>query len=311
MAQLSFDGRVAIVTGAAGGVGRTHALMLAERGAKVVVNDLGVTIGESTPAAHAVVQEITAAGGDATADIHDVLDGDAIVRTAIDRYGRLDIVINNAGVAAGGPISVPDAAPQWDRTIDTTVAGSIAVTRAAWPHLALSGGGRVVMTASQAMFGAPFSAAYSTAKSAMYGLTKSLNGEGESVGIAVNCVMPAAWTRLTALLPAGPLTSMLAHDFPPEAVSSLAVWLCHRDCPMRGEVFSVGGGRAGRVFLAETSGARVADHVPEAWVGTDAALLDTTEFGIPRDMEHEVGWQAQHLGKEVPPEYREGGKLAW
>jgi len=311
MAQLSFDGRVAIITGAAGGVGRTHALMLAERGAKVVVNDLGVPIGASTPAAQAVVDEIVAAGGEATADVHDVLDGDAIVRTAVDRYGRLDIVVNNAGVAAGGPIGVPEGAPQWDRTIDTTVAGSIAVTRAAWPHLVNSGGGRIVMTASQAMFGAPFSGAYSTAKSAMYGLTKSLNGEGEGSGIAVNCVMPAAWTRLTALLPAGPLTAMLAQQFPPEAVSSLVVWLCHPDCPMRGEVFSVGGGRAGRVFLAETSGARVAENVPEAWVGKDAALLYTTDYGIPRDMEHEVGWQAQHLGKDVPAEYREGGKLAW
>jgi NAD(P)-dependent dehydrogenase (short-subunit alcohol dehydrogenase family) len=311
MAQLRFDGKVALVTGAAGGVGRTHALMLAERGAKVVVNDLGVAIGSSAPAARTVVDEILAAGGEAVADNHDVLDGGEAVRAAVDAFGRLDVVINNAGVAAGGPIADPAAADQWDRTIATTLHGSIAVTRAAWPHLVAAGGGRVVMTASQAMFGAPSSGAYSSAKSAMYGLTKSLDGEGRSSGIAVNCVMPAAWTRLTALLPPSPLTALLESDFPPEAVSSLVVWLCHPDCPMAGEVFSVGGGRAGRVFLAETSGARVAEHTPEAWVGTEGQLLDMAEFGVPRDMVHEVGWQTRNLGRDVPPEYQDGGSLAW
>jgi NAD(P)-dependent dehydrogenase (short-subunit alcohol dehydrogenase family) len=292
--QLRFDGKVAVVTGAGGGVGRTHALMLAARGAAVVVNDLGVELGGARPAADAVVAEIRARGGVAVADRHDVVDGAAVVQTGLDAYGRLDIVVNNAAVTRGGPIADPAHAGDWARTIATTVDGSIAVTRAAWPHLVAAGGGRIVMTSSGAMFGAPGSAAYSTAKSALYGLTKSLHGEGRADGIVVNCVMPVAWTRLSARLPPGPVATAFERHFPPEAVSSLVVWLCHATCPVQGEVLTVGGGRAARVFLAETKGVQVDEHVPEAWVGSDGELLDASEFDIHRDLADR--WASRHLG---------------
>jgi hypothetical protein len=138
-----------------------------------------------------------------------------------------------------------------------------------------------------------------------HGPTKSLNGEGHRDGIVVvvNCVMPIAWTRLTSQLPAGPIATLFRADFPAEGVSSFAVWLCHETCPIQGEVFSVGGGRAARVFLAKNKGARVDEHVPEAWVGTEVELLDTAEFFIPRDL---ADAQTLHFGNEGPAEEREG-----
>ncbi len=315
VAELRFDGLVAIVTGAGGGLGRAHALMLAERGCRVLVNDVGVEIaGQPAPTASSVVAEIAAAGGAAVADDHDVVThGDAIVARAVEEYGRLDIVVNNAGVASGGPIG-PDAPARWATTIATTLAGSVAVTGAAWPHLVAAGGGRVVLTASQAMFGAGGGAgAYSAAKSAMYGLARSLADEGRRSGIAVNAIMPTAWTRLTQLLPPGPITELLGEHFPVEPVASFVVWLCHRDTPVSGETFSVGGGRAGRVMLAENRGGRIDDLDPASWTAQLRELLDVDPVGLalPRSMVHEVAWQAANLGRAVTSAYRPGGALAW
>lgn len=313
-AALRFDGLVAIVTGAGGGLGRAHALMLAERGARVVVNDVGVEIaGQPAPTAVSVVAEISAAGGTAVGDDHDVVShGDAIVQRAIDEFGRIDIVVNNAGVASGGPIG-PDAPARWATTIATTIAGSVAVTGAAWPHMVAAGGGRVVLTASQAMFGAGGSGAYSAAKSAMFGLTRSLAEEGRRPGIAVNAIMPSAWTRLTQLLPPGPITELLSEHFPVEAVATFVVWLCHRDTPVSGETFSVGGGRAGRVMLAENRGGRIDDLDPASWTAQLPELLDVEPGGLalPGSMVHEVAWQAANVAGPVPSAYRPGGALAW
>jgi hypothetical protein len=128
-----------------------------------------------------------------------------------------------------------------------------------------------------------------------HGPTKSLNGEGHRDGIVVvvNCVMPIAWTRLTAQMPAGRLATLFETQFPPEGVSSLAVWLCRDTCPMQGEVLSVGGSRAALVSLVRNMGARVAEHVPEAWITTEAELLDTAEIDIPGDLAHA---QTLHFG---------------
>ena len=153
---LDFSGRVAVVTGAgaAGGLGRAHALVLAERGCRVVVNDVGLPFGADVPAAEQVAAEIRAAGGEAVADTHDVVtEAAAIVDTALEAFGGVDIVVNNAGIGASTPIG-PDAADEWRRTIDISLFGSIAVTGAAWEHLARSGQGRVVMTSSNTAFGA-------------------------------------------------------------------------------------------------------------------------------------------------------------
>jgi NAD(P)-dependent dehydrogenase (short-subunit alcohol dehydrogenase family) len=295
--QLRFDGKVAIVTGAGGGLGRAHALALARRGARVVVNDLAVPVGtQEPPAAATVVEEIRALGGEAVADEHDVVAGGAaVVGTALEAYGRVDLVCNNAGVGGGGTIADGDPA-QWDRTIAITLHGSIAVTRAAWPHLLAAGGGHVLMTASNASFGGHGTGAYSAAKASMIGLTRSLALEGRSAGIRVNAIMPAAWTRLTQLLPAGPLTEMLVEHFPPEEVAAFVVWLCHPDAGVSGEIFSVGGGRAARVVLAEAPGAVAGDATPEAWAAVADVVMDMHGAAWPLHMMAEVRWSAEQLG---------------
>ena len=309
---LRFDGRVAIVTGAAGGLGRAHALSLAARGCRVVVNDVGVAFRGDVPAAEGVVEEIRAAGEEAVADAHDVVEGAAgLVETALESFGAVDIVINNAGIATGTPIG-PNAVEEWRPTLETTLQGSIAVTGAAWPHLEASDAGRVVMTASNTAFGAPHSAAYSTAKSSMYGLTRSLAGEGRRAGIGVNVIMPAAWTRLVQALPEGPVAEFMERRFTVDAVASFVTWLCHPSCGVSGEAFSVGGGRAARVVLAENRGVTIGDgDDPSAWGDLVDGLMATDELAVPLSSNDEVSWLAHTLGGEVPEAYRPGGSLAW
>jgi NAD(P)-dependent dehydrogenase (short-subunit alcohol dehydrogenase family) len=311
---LSFDGQVAVVTGAgaAGGLGRAHAVLLAERGCRVVVNDVGLPFGDDVPAAEQVAAEIRAAGGEAVADAHDVVsDGAAVVATAVEAFGGVDIVINNAGVGFSTPMG-PDVVEQWRRTIEISLHGSLAVTGAAWPYLERSGNGRVVMTASNTVFGATHSAAYSTAKSALYGLTRSLAGQGRSSGIAVNSIMPAAWTRLTSALPSGPVAELMETRFPPQAVASFVAWLCHPDCPVSGETFSVGGGRAARVLLAENPGVVIeVDADPAVWASVLDELMSTESVAFPRSSNDEVSWLAHTIGGEVPEAYRAGGALFW
>ena len=299
--ELRFDDKVAVITGAGGGLGRAYALEFARRGARVVVNDLAVPIGSaSPPRAEAVAAEIRDARGHAVADAHDVLDGEAIIATALQAFGRVDVVINNAGVAGGGPLVGGDPA-SWERTISTTLHGSIAVTRAAWPHLVTSGAGRVIMTSSNASFGGAATAAYSAAKASMIGLTRSLAAEGKPVGITVNAIMPAAWTRLTQLLPAGWLTELLDDRFPPEAVAAFVLWLCHVSTTVTGGSFSVGGGRAALVTLVEAKGAVVLEHTPEAWAAATDAVLDLDGHGTPMDMIDEVRWQIANLPTDFRP----------
>jgi NAD(P)-dependent dehydrogenase (short-subunit alcohol dehydrogenase family) len=309
---LTFDGQVAIVTGAAGGLGRAHALALASRGCRVVVNDVGVPFRGDVPVAEAVVAEIRAAGGEAVADAHDVVTGAGqIVETAIAAFGSVDVVVNNAGIAPGTPIG-PGAVEEWRPTLETTVQGSIAVTGAAWPHLEAAGGGRVVMTASNTAFGAAQSVAYSTAKSSMYGLTRSLAAAGRRSGIGVNVILPAAWTRLVSALPEGPVAELMERRFPPEAVASFVTWLCHPSCPVSGEAFSVGGGRAARVVLAENRGVVLDDASdPEGWGEVVDELMSTRDLAVPLSSNDEVSWLAHTLGGEVPEAYRPGGELAW
>jgi NAD(P)-dependent dehydrogenase (short-subunit alcohol dehydrogenase family) len=309
---LSFDGQVAVITGAGGGLGRAYAELLARRGCRVVVNDVGLVHAGDRPAADEVVAAIEDAGGVAVADTHDVIDGGAaIVATAVDAFGGVDIVINNAGIGAGTPIG-PDAADEWRPTIDATLQGSIAVTGAAWPWLEAQGGGRVVMTSSCAMFGASTTPPYSTAKSALYGLTRSLAGQGRRTGIGVNAVMPSASTRLTRSLPPGPMRDMFEAHFPPERVASFVAWLCHPSCAVSGESFSVGGGRAARVVLGENRGVRLADDAdPAGWGDLVDGLMATDEVVFPRSMNDEVTWQAHTLGRPVPAELGPGGALDW
>lgn len=309
--DIVFSGEVAVITGAGGGLGRAYAHMLGERGCRIVVNDVGRPHGDDVPVAQGVVDELRTIGIEAVADDHDaIIDGRAIIDTAIDAFGAVDIVINNAGIGAGSPIG-PGSAEQWRSTIDATLQSSIAVTGAAWPHLLERGGGRVVMTGSPAMFGASTTVPYSAAKSSIYGLTRSIAAAGRRHGIVANNVMPSALTRLTRSLPPGPMAQLFADHYPVEDVASFVTWLCHRSCAISGESFSVGGGRAARVVLAENRGVLVDDHAPESWAVQLDALMALDEVVFPMSMNDEVTWQAHTLGRSVPDELGPGGPLDW
>lgn len=169
----------------------------------------------------------------------------------------------------------------------------------------------LVVTGSPAMFGASATVPYSAAKSSIYGLTRSLAGAGRRAGIGVNNVMPSAWTRLTRSLPPGPMATLFEQQYPPESVASFVVWLCHRSCPVSGESFSVGGGRAARVALAENRGVTVDDDDPRSWAAQVDALMSLDEVVFPRSMNDEVTWQAHTLGRDVPEELAPGGPLDW
>ncbi|MFF0776014.1 SDR family NAD(P)-dependent oxidoreductase [Nonomuraea wenchangensis] len=264
--MLRFDDRVAIVTGAGHGLGRSHALLLAERGAKVVVNDLGGALdgtGASAGPAAEVAELINKNGGQAIANAGNVATPEGardIVNAAVDAFGKVDIVINNAGILRDksfGKMTVEE----FDAVMAVHVRGSFLVSLAAYPIMKAAGYGRVVNTSSPAgLFGNFGQANYSTAKMGLVGLTKTLGIEGARSGIRANAIAPVAWTRMTeALLPAE-----FEAKFTPERVSALVAYLTHDSCEVSGEVFTVGAGRVARVFVAEGPGWKTDDITPEA-----------------------------------------------
>jgi len=251
--ELRFDDRVAIVTGAGNGLGRAHALLLAARGARVVVNDLGGGIhgeGKSQRAADVVVEEIAAAGGTAVADYHSVEDGGAIVQSALDAFGRIDIVVNNAGILRDVTFAKMTQ-EDWDLIYRVHVLGSFRVTHAAWPHMREQKYGRVVMTASAAgIYGNFGQANYGMAKLGLLGLSNTLALEGRKSNVHVNTVAPIAGSRLTETV----LPKELLDALRPEYVSPLLAWLCHESCEETGGVFEVGGGFMGKLRWQRAAG---------------------------------------------------------
>ncbi|MCE4072301.1 SDR family NAD(P)-dependent oxidoreductase [Pseudomonas nitroreducens] len=241
--ELRFDGKVAIVTGAGNGLGRAHALLLGSRGAKVVVNDLGVTtegLGSSSAAADAVVAEIRALGGEAVADYHSVTEGAKIVATAVEAFGTVDILINNAGVLRDTSFHKMTE-EQWDLIQAVHVKGAFLLTHAVWPIMREKGYGRIVMTSSGAgIFGNFGQCNYSTAKSGLIGFANSLAIEGASKNIRVNTIAPIAASRM--VIASGIFTEEMQAKLAVEDVAPLVGWLCHEDCQDSGELIEVGGG---------------------------------------------------------------------
>jgi 3-hydroxyacyl-CoA dehydrogenase/3a,7a,12a-trihydroxy-5b-cholest-24-enoyl-CoA hydratase len=239
--ELRFDGRVAIVTGAGQGLGRSHALSLASRGAKVVVNDLGGSTsgeGKSAETADLVVEEIRQAGGEAVANYDSVENGDAIVRTAMDTWGRIDIVINNAGILRDKSFkNMTDA--DWDIIFRVHNYGAYKVTKAAWPIMTEQGYGRVLFTTSSAgIYGNFGQTNYGSAKLSLVGFANTLSLEGQRKNVLVNTIAPFAASRLTeGLLPPAVFDSLK-----PEYVTPLVAYLCSEDNDTTGGVFEVGGG---------------------------------------------------------------------
>ena len=253
--DLGFDGKVAVITGAGGGLGRQHALLLASRGALVVVNDLGGAVdgsGSDKGAAQKVVDEIRGLGGEAVPDTNSVstVDGGAaIVKTAVDAYGRVDIVINNAGILRDK--SFQNMEPEMIKAVlDVHLAGAFNVTQPAFKLMREQGYGRIVSTSSAAgIFGNFGQANYGAAKMGLVGFTRVLAVEGAKYNIKANAIAPLAYTRMTENL-----LGNLGERLDPSFVSPIVAYLAHDECPVSGEVYSVGGGRVARVFIAESQG---------------------------------------------------------
>ena len=293
---LGFDGKVAIITGAGGGLGREHALMLASRGALVVVNDLGGAVdgtGSDKGAAERVVDEITSAGGEAAADTNSVTTpegGAAIVQTALDAFGRVDIVINNAGILRDKSFHnmPPDL---WNPVLDVHLNGAYHVTSAAWPHMREQGYGRVVSTSSGAgIFGNFGQANYSAAKMGLVGFTRTLAVEGASKNIKANVIAPVAMTRMTE-----DILGALGEKLAPRYVSPVVTYLVHESCEPTGRVFSCAGGRVAEIFIAEGPGFTDPDLSPESIVANWDKVTNRDTYDIPTQMGDEIGLYVQHL----------------
>jgi len=260
--SVRFDDRVAIVTGAGSGLGRAHALLLASRGAKVVVNDLGGSTkgeGGSASAADSVVEEIKALGGIAVASYDSVEAGDKVVDVAMQNFGRIDILINNAGILRDKTVTrISDL--DWDLVHRVHLRGSFLLSRAAWPHMKQAKYGRIVMTSSTSgIFGNFGQANYGAAKLGLVGLSNTLALEGARSGIHCNAIVPTAASRMTEdILPPDMLSAMA-----PGLISPVVAWLCHEDCTDTGNVVEASAGWAGKYRWQRSRGAVLMDKPGE------------------------------------------------
>jgi NAD(P)-dependent dehydrogenase (short-subunit alcohol dehydrogenase family) len=281
MKDLRLDGKVALVTGAGRGLGRAYALLLAQRGARVVVNNrIRPGLEHEPPVAGVVVDEIVAAGGEAIASTDDISTPEgahAAVSVALDGLGGLDVVVNNAGIAHSMTFAEYPRA-DFESLLAIHLHGTWHISQAAWPALVASGAGRIVNTVSRAAYlGDPQGAAYATAKGAIHGLTRAQAVEGVAVGIKVNAICPAAWTplydRAATDIPEE-RRQELQRDFKTDYVAPVIVALAHESCPCNGEVITAIGGHVNRYFAAQTPGIQVGDgfspeeflqRLPDVW----------------------------------------------
>ncbi len=297
---ITFDGRVAVVTGAGGGLGRGYALELARRGARVVVNDLGGAVdgsGASRQAADIVVEEIEGAGGEAVANYDSVSTRDggaAIIQTAIDSFGTVDIVINNAGILRDKSFANMTL-DEVDAVLDVHLKGAFYVSHPAFKVMKENGYGRFVHTSSASgIFGNFGQANYGAAKAGLVGLSNVLAIEGEKYGIKSNAIAPTAKTRMTEDL-LGPFAEM----FDPDQVTPMVVYLCSEANEYTHQVFSVGGGRYARVFIGTNKGWFAGQgQVPSVEELADnlEAVRDISEYEIPMNNNDELMMLAQIAG---------------
>ncbi len=298
---MRFDDQVAVVTGAGGGLGRQYALLLASRGARVVVNDTGGSVtgsGSDSDAASAAAEEIRSQGGAAIADTHSVATpegGQAIIETARDAWGRVDILINNAGIVRDATFE-DMTADRLDPLLDVHLKGAFHVTGPAWKLMRDQRYGRILHTCSAAgLLGAERMSNYAAAKAGLVGLTRVLAAEGADRDIKVNAIAPIAHTRMLAqsLEEAGPpddpaaqavlndLVAQYLQKLDPALVAPVAAFLTHRDCPVTGEIYTVGAGHVARFFIGRTKGfyspglsvEQVRDHLDE--------IRDETGYSVP------------------------------
>ncbi|KAL2686907.1 hypothetical protein Neosp_004450 [[Neocosmospora] mangrovei] len=282
--SLRFDGRVAIVTGSGRGLGREYALLLSRLGAALVINSTTSSTAEAT------AKEITDAGGKAVVHIGSVADrevANAIVKTAIDNFGRVDIVINNAGGADAADFDKTSDDQLWNM-LGVHVGGSWNVTQAAWPHMKSQKFGRVVMTASPVMFGSAQQSTYGPAKLALMGLAKSIAIEGKEHNILVNTVAPMAYTPGSAAFVQDEQTqTFMETNMPARDVATTVAWLVHESSEVNGETVAAVNRLVTRIFLAESNGyfgPADQDWTVESVRDNWQKVIDVTEFAVPTDI---------------------------
>jgi len=294
--ELRFDGRAVIVTGAGRGIGRSHALLLASKGANVVVADIGAGIdgrGDSSRSpADDVVREIEAAGGQAVATYASVADeagAASTVGATIEAFGRLDGVINNAGIHDPGRFEALSA-DSFRGMLEVHFFGTLLVLKAAWPHFVDAGYGRVVNTVSEAMLGGiPELTSYGAAKGAVFGLTRNLATEGAAHGIRANAIAPRAYTRMSASssdalsemlsIPKADMDAINA-SMPPELCAPAAAFLAHESCPLNGEVLQVGMGGVARLAVVHAQGIKKQTLTAEDIAGNLGTVMDVADARV-------------------------------
>lgn len=261
MSDIRFDGKVAIITGAGAGLGKTYALEFAKRGAKVVVNDLGGArdgSGESHNAADSVVNEIKDAGGEAVANYDNVASidgGESIINTALDSYGGIDILVNNAGILRDRSFHKMSE-EEWDSVISVHLKGSFATTRAALPHMREKGYGRIIMTTSvSGLLGNFGQSNYGAAKMGLVGMMNCLKIETAKYDIKINAVAPNAYSRMTEDV----FPEQLHDKMKAEFNSPIVLYLCSEQCQDSGMIFSMGAGWFGRVSVVAAPGVCLGD----------------------------------------------------
>ncbi len=298
-ADLGFDGKVAIVTGAGGGLGREHALELARRGARVVINDLGGAVdgtGGSQSAAEAVVAEIEALGGEAVANGDSVATqegGENIVKAAIDAFGQIDIVVNNAGILRDKTFhNMTD--DLLSPVVDVHMKGAFYVTRPAWIHFREQGYGRVINTSSNSgLLGNFGQTNYAAAKLGLVGFTRVLAAEGAKYNIRANAIAPVAKTRMTEDILGG-----MADQLDPKLVTPVVIYLAHESCETSGNVYSAAGGTIARFFIGLTQGTHRGADITAESVRDDWETINSEDgYVVPANPGEEFAkllaqWQA-------------------
>lgn len=298
---LRFEDRVVVVTGAGAGLGRSHALEFARRGARVVVNDLGGGAhggGQGSAAADQVVAEIQAAGGEAVANYDSVEQGEAIIRTALDNYDRIDVVVNNAGILRDSSF-VKMSDEDWDLIYRVHALGAYKVTKAAWPLMLEQGYGRIINTASAAgIYGNFGQANYAFAKRGLIGFTNTLAIEGARKGIKANVIAPVAGSRLTETILPREVTEALK----PEFVTPLVIRLCSQESEETGSLFEVGAGWVSKLRWERSQGAffdpkseLTAEAIDAAW----EQIGDFSDAQHPTNIQETFGPVFGNLGIDM------------
>jgi len=277
MTELRFDNRVAVITGGGRGLGRAHALLLAARGCKLVINDPGVSMaGDATEEgpAEALAAEIRAAGGEAVANTDSVATpagAKAIIQSALDAFGRVDILIHSAGNVRRGTldeISYDD----FESVLSVHLRGAFHMVREAFPLMRAQNYGRIILTSSiNGLYGKSNNVNYATAKSGMMGLAKTAAIEGQHDNVKANLIVPAAVTRMSDGIDTSQFPPM-----EPEMVAPAVAWLAHETCSLSGEMLVAMAGRIARAYIAETPGVYHPTWTPEQVAADIAAICDTS-----------------------------------